>query len=147
MDLPVLKWPSPRHSGSFPLRRTRGRRGKMRFRDVRWGVLGCTPMWSLLTLLLAAQSQPPGTDFSREVRPILAEHCFSCHGPDAAARKANLRLDVEGDATRDRGGYSVIDREAAEESELLLRLDGDGVLERMPPESEEPLSDEERRVL
>ena len=104
-------------------------------------------MWSLLTLLLAAQSQPPGTDFSREVRPILAEHCFSCHGPDAAARKANLRLDVEGDATRDRGGYSVIDREAAEESELLLRLDGDGVLERMPPESEEPLSDEERRVL
>ena len=33
-------------------------------------------------------------DFSRDVRPILARHCFKCHGPDDKARKAKLRLDV-----------------------------------------------------
>lgn len=101
----------------------------------------------LLAMLPAIQIERPPADFSREVRPILAEHCFACHGPDAAARKADLRLDIEGDVIRDRGGYSVIDRVVTEDSELLLRLHGDGVLERMPPESEEPLSDEERDVL
>ena len=38
-------------------------------------------------------------DFSREVRPILANYCFPCHGPDDKARKANLRLDTEQGAT------------------------------------------------
>ncbi len=104
-------------------------------------------MLLLLATLPSIQIERPPADFSREVRPILAEHCFACHGPDAAARKADLRLDIEGDVIRDRGGYSVIDRVVTEDSELLLRLHGDGVLERMPPESEEPLSDEERDIL
>ena len=44
-------------------------------------------------------------DFNREVLPILSEHCFRCHGPDAASVAAGLRLDGVDTATADRGGY------------------------------------------
>src|SRR6266851_5261438 len=40
------------------------------------------------------ETTSPKVDFNREVRPILTENCFKCHGPDDGARKANLRYDV-----------------------------------------------------
>ena len=44
-------------------------------------------------------AKPKGTlEYNRDMRPILAENCFACHGPDSAARKANLRLDRRDDA-------------------------------------------------
>ncbi len=49
---------------------------------------------------------PPATnpvDFNDRVRPILARHCFKCHGPDEKARKAKLRLDVGDDAKKPAG--------------------------------------------
>src|SRR5829696_346803 len=46
--------------------------------------------------------------FLREVRPILAQHCFQCHGPDEAARKGKLRLDLKDDALGRRKGKYVI---------------------------------------
>ena len=49
----------------------------------------------LLTLLLAAQEAEP-VRFSRDVRPILAEYCYACHGPDVKHQKSSLRLDSRG---------------------------------------------------
>ena len=49
-----------------------------------------------------------GTDFARDVRPLLARHCFKCHGPDDQAREADLRLDHEQGAKRDLGGYAAV---------------------------------------
>ena len=50
---------------------------------------------ALFLLTSAAPPDAPKVDFNRDVRPILADHCFQCHGPDAGKRKANLRLDLD----------------------------------------------------
>jgi mono/diheme cytochrome c family protein len=58
-------------------------------------------MGSRYLLLLAicgasvAMAQAPAIDFQREIRPLLSDNCFQCHGPDAAARMAGLRLDLK----------------------------------------------------
>src|ERR687885_407567 len=64
------------------------------------------------------QKQVAGTaiDFSRQIRPILSENCFRCHGPDEKERKAKLRLD-DGAAALQHGGV-IVPRKSAE-SELL----------------------------
>ena len=73
-------------------------------------------------------------DFSREVRPILSDNCFACHGPDSASRKARLRLDVRENALR--GGKSelpaLVPGKPAE-SELFLRITASDTDEVMPP--------------
>jgi Planctomycete cytochrome C len=61
--------------------------------------------------------------FSREVRPILARHCFKCHGPDDKARKAHLRLDRREDAVKEAGsGLSPIVPGRPDESEVISRI-------------------------
>ena len=47
-----------------------------------------------------ADDTRPNVDFDRQVRPILADKCFACHGPDAEARESGLRLDVRDDGAR-----------------------------------------------
>ena len=73
------------------------------------------------------------TDFNRDIRPILSDNCFSCHGFDASSREADLRLDTREGATVDLGGYAAIVPEKPDESELMKRItsaDSDLV---MPP--------------
>ncbi len=77
----------------------------------------------------AAETQR--VDFRRDVLPILSDHCFACHGPDAKARKADLRLDQPAGALRRQDPVIVPGRSA--ESELYLRLISGEDDERMPP--------------
>ncbi len=72
-------------------------------------------------------------NFSREILPVLSDYCFQCHGPDPKARKGDLRLDDEKDATRDRDGYAIVSPGKADDSELLKRLITSDMDERMPP--------------
>lgn len=66
--------------------------------------------------------------FNRDVRPILSENCFECHGPDAAKRKADLRLDA-GPL-----GQAVVVAGKPGESELFQRITHADPTERMPPQ-------------
>ena len=70
--------------------------------------------------LLAAPDAP---DFNREVRPILSNYCFKCHGPDDKARKSKLRLDVREEALKPaKSGDHAIVPGKVDESELVTRI-------------------------
>ena len=103
-------------------------------------------------VLLAASaknedSKPP-VDFAREVRPILSDKCFACHGPDEQSREGGLRLDLKEEAFADLGGYAAIVPNDVEGSELIHRVtaDFDGDL-MPPPDSGLSLSPEEIDII
>jgi mono/diheme cytochrome c family protein len=88
----------------------------------------------LMTAPGAADPGPPVIEFNRDIRPLLSDNCFQCHGPDKARRKANLRLDIEsGGAFEKRTGSRVITPGNPHESELLRRISAADQHERMPP--------------
>ncbi len=112
---------------------------------------------ALAILVTAIPAQPPEAkpaftsesakvDFNRDVRPILADHCFQCHGPDAGKRKANLRLDI--DPTTQKRDTTVIVPGKPEESELLRRVSHEDAGKRMPPARfARPLSEKQIETL
>jgi uncharacterized protein (DUF1501 family) len=100
--------------------------------------------WRLpLILGLSLQCGPPGAlaaapagavDYARDVRPILADACFTCHGPDAPARKAGLRLDRRDAATATlASGAAAVVPGKPDESELVRRVASDDPDDVMPP--------------
>jgi hypothetical protein len=73
-------------------------------------------------------------DFQRDIRPILADKCYSCHGSDAEHRKGGLRLDVREAAIEGgESGEAALTPGKPEASELLRRVESDDPSERMPP--------------
>ena len=87
-------------------------------------------------------------DFTNDVRPILSEYCFHCHGPDKSTRKAKLRLDLNEGALKDLGGYFAVVPGKPEESELVFRLHSNDKDELMPPpETGKRLNDKQKKIL
>ena len=88
-------------------------------------------------------------DFNSDIRPILSDKCFTCHGPDRNQREGGLRLDDQQAALAGGdSGQPAIVAGSAETSELVRRILSDDPFERMPPpEEEKQLSDEERERL
>jgi len=103
--------------------------------------LGIICLAATLTRADAEQLATPSTpiDFDREIRPILAQHCFPCHGFDPSSRKANLRLDVREHVVHPRNDRpAVIDPGARDRSLLYQKIEAQGD-ERMPPTEREGL--------
>ena len=125
------------------------------------------PLVALASALLAVSAPPsaqaaaaaepaPAVDFQRDVRPILSDNCFACHGPDEATREADLRLDTRDGAFSPRppAGRSNRPRDPAvvpgdaSASLLVERITHADELRRMPPEvSQKTLSAEQIEVL
>lgn len=72
-------------------------------------------------------------DFNRDVRPLLSDRCFSCHGPDEEHREADLRLDRAEELLKDRDGSPAVVPGDADNSMLLQRVLSDDPDLRMPP--------------
>ena len=94
-----------------------------------------------VSLIACAQDR---IEFNRDIRPIMLDTCFQCHGPDSAARKADLRLDKR---------EAAIERSALvpgqpTESEIIRRILSDNPEEIMPPpELKKPLTDAQKKTL
>ena len=109
----------------------------------------------LLSLAITATLTPPSADaqhrvrFDHDVRPILSNHCWSCHGPDEVARQAGLRLDRMDSATAagDSGRIAIVRGKPAE-SELIARINSHDADTQMPPASaKKPITEQQKLVL
>lgn len=93
----------------------------------------------------AYKSLPEKVDYNFHIKPILADRCYNCHGPDAASRKANLRLDDEQQAFAVlASGKSAFSKGSLKNSEVIHRLISTDPSSMMPPpESNLQVSNEE----
>lgn len=89
---------------------------------------------SLLPGAARAGARPGGVDFGREIRPLLSDNCFACHGPDENTRKAGLRLDLRSGALapRKNGRQAVVPGDP-DRSTLLARVTTSDPDDVMPP--------------
>src|SRR5580693_4805454 len=92
------------------------------------GLIGALALASLL--LNAADS----VEFNRDIRPVLSDKCFTCHGPDAGNRKTKLRFDQESGARIEltKGRFAIVPGDPAH-SEMYLRVSSGNPAIRMPP--------------
>lgn len=104
--------------------------------------------WSANCLGAASASLPDKIDFNRDIRPILSENCYACHGPDKNKRKADLRLDTKDGIFSHIEDHRTVTPGKPTESELIRRITADDPKERMPdPKSNKRLSDREIALL
>jgi hypothetical protein len=98
--------------------------------------------------LVTAEPAPASIDFARDIRPILSENCFQCHGPDAEQRQADLRLDERASVLGEEGSSGVVVPYHADESELFLRITStDDEVRMPPPESQRRLTSDQIELI
>jgi hypothetical protein len=88
----------------------------------------------LLLACAAAPAAEPTVKFNRDIRPIMSDTCFKCHGPDKSARMANLRLDIREEALKPRkSGVTPIVPGDPDKSEIVQRVFATNPAKIMPP--------------
>ncbi len=106
-----------------------------------------TALAAIICSLSCAQS-PEKISFNRDIRPILSDNCFQCHGPDEESRATDLRFDSKESAFQDLGGYHAIVSGDSQNSDLISRINDDDEDVIMPPvDSGKKLSVSEKALL
>src|ERR1700722_8887283 len=92
------------------------------------------PWMAVAAVLFAFTGAADPVEFNRDIRPILSDKCFTCHGPDAANRKTKLRFDIESSAkiALTGGRVSIVAGDPAA-SEVYRRISAENAGIRMPP--------------
>jgi mono/diheme cytochrome c family protein len=108
----------------------------MRLESTHWPFAGLCILVSTTSLLVASIKPPSAKtiDFNRDIRPILSENCYTCHGPDSEKRKAGLRLDKKEAALAElkSGNQAIVPGNPAK-SALVSRITATDEDDRMPP--------------
>ena len=106
-------------------------------------------LWGGLAAFAGQAGSAAGPDFAREVRPILSNRCFKCHGPDETSREAGLRLDLRPEALRELdSGLRAVVPGHSDDSELVARIESsDADVVMPPPSTKVALTADEKRIL
>src|SRR5687768_97294 len=103
-----------------------------------------TIVWMAALAAMIGQSIARELSYNRDIRPILSDNCFHCHGPDASHRKAKLRLDIREDALKS----EVFVPGKPDESELVKRIFTTDEDDKMPPvDSAKKLTEAQKATL
>lgn len=113
------------------------------------GIVGTlSTVGSMSTVAWAAPAaNGASVDFQREIRPLLSDNCFHCHGPDASTRMVGLRLDLQDEALKSRKNGATIVPGDSEASLLYKRIAEPKPARRMPPPSAHKVLTEEQIAL
>lgn len=116
---------------------------------IRQSVFICLVVWATPSpAWVQSDSDTEPLSFNRQVRPILSNHCFRCHGPDEDSRATDLRLDLKASALGDLGGYRAVVPGRVDQSELISRILHSDPDQKMPPnESGKRLTEREIQTL
>ncbi|MDP1563289.1 MAG: PSD1 and planctomycete cytochrome C domain-containing protein [Pirellulaceae bacterium] len=107
--------------------------------------IGCC--WAVTLWPLQGRVHADEIDFDRQIRPILANHCYACHGFDAHSRQADLRLDTRDGALTSGSGDAIVPGDP-DASQVIQRIQHDDPGAIMPPpEFGKPLSADRKRLL
>lgn len=107
-------------------------------------------LWAVVVMLGSGRiAAAERIDFNRDIRAILSDRCYACHGPDSETVKGDLRLDLRERSTAPaKSGAIAIVPGHPDQSELVRRIFAEDEAERMPPiEAHKTLSPEERESL
>src|SRR5258706_14300743 len=95
-----------------------------------------------------AAAEPDRASFNRDIRPIMSDTCFRCHGPDRNARKADMRLDLRDDATRPtRSGRTPIVPGDPDTSQIIARIFATGANVMPPTYAHKPLTQTQKETI